>query len=896
MPLLACFACRKTFRVSGHEPGSDRRCPSCSAPLKHVARDALIGATVGGCKIEAVIGRGGMGTVYRATQTSVGRSVALKILDPKLSSEASFRARFDREARAAAAVSHPNIVSVFDVGEDEDVNYLVMEVAAGANLDVLLQDEKHLSEDEALSIVRQVADALQHLEPLGLVHRDVKPSNIIYDREEGRARLADFGLARPIADDQVAVTKTGVSLGTPYYMSPEQVRGEKQLDIATDVYALGGTLFHLLTGEAPFDGESSAVVMSKHLRAQVPNPRRVRPAVSASAAKLVRKMMAKSPSARPSPAQVVSMVETIEGGDALESGSERPRATSSRRPRPTGATRATSRPGSQNAIMAGAVVGGALLLIVAVVATSGGEKATEPAPEAPEIASGEAATPDDWVSPVDEPVGDDPVAAPPEVEEVRDPAPSAADRPVAVEEEEEAPPPRFDVPVAPELGVGSGAAGTVVVSEDEDGEEDPGGEDADEDSEDEEWRPPGSADSAEGPLGGQQPLAPEASGAAELPPGDPSKPDPEPPERLAPEPFDVPVALPPLPVNRSLSARDVASLVKTYLKDESERVSIIERLRAADREHLTSPLHSAIGRARTREGALELAILLRVPGLTRSVKRLLEDERLRLAVVTVLAEAGDEDAARLLVERWEATDDPAEAKIIEEALNRPVPYFSALEDLKEAMEGMEPTDRRRFVAAKILQKQIGLASEVPEGIIAGWSETRKSFALYGVRFAIKGLDLFEQGGWEGEGRPVGKNRLLQSGEQYILKPLPEQIQEGNHSLVIRLLVVEGDETTISFVGDQGVWRPTLEGDLWVTRTGGQVELTHPAVRRRWVEMSFDLTDKSAPGRRYQRQIRLMVDGRPYLDGNMVHNGRLTELRLLAGNSTVVFGGVELRSK
>lgn len=246
-----------------------------------------------GYEILRELGRGAMSTVFLARQLSVNRRVALKVLSRSLSKNRRFVERFQREVRAAARLSHPNIVQAIDVGHEEDYHYLAMEYVDGPSLRRLLEGEGPVPEARALEIARQVALALEHAHShAGIIHRDVKPANVLLTRD-GVPKLADLGLARDVVADDSAVTRAGTTVGTPNYISPEQVRGQTDLDGRTDVYSLGATLYHLLTGERPYSGATSAEVMARHLTDPVPDPRAVNPKVSPAAAAIVRRAMAK---------------------------------------------------------------------------------------------------------------------------------------------------------------------------------------------------------------------------------------------------------------------------------------------------------------------------------------------------------------------------------------------------------------------------------------------------------------------------------------------------------------------------------------------------------------------------------------------------------------------------
>ena len=213
------------------------------------------GQTFGGYHIVELVGSGGMGLVYRAEQRILGRTVALKVIRPEIAESGDYRARFLREARFAAAVDHPHVVSVFDAGEQEGRLYLAMQWVDGLDLGTLLDREQRLAPERTVLIGVQLAQALQAVHDAGLVHRDVKPSNVLVRDIGGRdhAYLTDFGIAKaPAAQD--SLTRTGWVIGTPGYLSPEQIRGQ-QPGPRSDLYALGCIIFEALTGQRPFGGD-----------------------------------------------------------------------------------------------------------------------------------------------------------------------------------------------------------------------------------------------------------------------------------------------------------------------------------------------------------------------------------------------------------------------------------------------------------------------------------------------------------------------------------------------------------------------------------------------------------------------------------------------------------------
>jgi len=222
--------------------------------------EQLAGTKLGNYEIESLLGRGGMGVVYKALQLSLNRHVAVKILPPALSNDPSFATRFQREAQALAQLQHRNIVHVYDVGKEEDLHFFSMEYIDGKTLDEVLKEKGRLDSDEAVRIISQAAQGIEDAHRKGIIHRDIKPSNIILDKF-GNVKVMDFGLAR-ITADQSRPTKSGDLLGTLDYMSPEQCRGE-DLDERTDIYSLGVVLYEMLTGKRPFDAPNEAALIHK---------------------------------------------------------------------------------------------------------------------------------------------------------------------------------------------------------------------------------------------------------------------------------------------------------------------------------------------------------------------------------------------------------------------------------------------------------------------------------------------------------------------------------------------------------------------------------------------------------------------------------------------------------
>lgn len=250
-----------------------------------------------GFQILGKLGAGAMATVFKARQLSLDRIVAVKVLPKKLGESQEFVERFYREGRAAARLNHNNIVQAIDVGEAGGYHYFVMEYIDGKTVYDDLAAGKIYSEKEALEIVLMVARALEHAAERGFVHRDVKPKNIMLTKQNV-AKLADMGLARETGDVKAAMAEAGRAYGTPYYISPEQIRGELNIDFRADIYSLGATFYHMVTGKLPFEGSTPAAVMHKHLKEPLIPPDHVNANLSTGVGEIIERMMAKKPEER----------------------------------------------------------------------------------------------------------------------------------------------------------------------------------------------------------------------------------------------------------------------------------------------------------------------------------------------------------------------------------------------------------------------------------------------------------------------------------------------------------------------------------------------------------------------------------------------------------------------
>ncbi len=272
--------------------------PASNAPEKENLPADLTGKTFGDFHVLRRLGQGGMGQVYLAEQISLKRKVALKILRPELAANSTSLQRFKAEAEAVARATHANIVQIYAIGEVSGLNFMALEYVEGRNLREYLEKKGPPEVLIALSILRQVAAALQRAHELGLIHRDIKPENVLLTRK-GEVKVADFGLSRCFAEDvpRLNLTQSGVTMGTPLYMSPEQVEG-KPVDVRTDIYSLGVTCYHMLSGQPPFRGQTPFEVALQHVQKEPQPLPEIRPDLPAELCALVHKMMAKAPADR----------------------------------------------------------------------------------------------------------------------------------------------------------------------------------------------------------------------------------------------------------------------------------------------------------------------------------------------------------------------------------------------------------------------------------------------------------------------------------------------------------------------------------------------------------------------------------------------------------------------
>lgn len=287
-----CPCCNKEFEWDDSLEETMLSCPHCKSDMSAPVPSLVKGMMVGDYEIHERIGIGGMGEVYLAEQKSMQRLVALKILQEELVKDKAYLERFYREVRTLAQIEHPNIVRAIEAGFDGSTHYFSMTYIPAKDLRQRLEDGEIFSEYEILRIAREVASALKYVwEKYKLLHRDIKPANIIVT-PENEVKLMDLGISKMVSE-RVELTMAGMMVGSPLYVSPEQAKARKDIDFRSDMYSLGITLYHLLTGKLPYQGDSAMAIVARHFDDPVPDSRRERPEISQQTSRLVIRMMAK---------------------------------------------------------------------------------------------------------------------------------------------------------------------------------------------------------------------------------------------------------------------------------------------------------------------------------------------------------------------------------------------------------------------------------------------------------------------------------------------------------------------------------------------------------------------------------------------------------------------------
>ena len=283
--VIACSKCSQPIDVAASAPFTLLHCPVCGAEMRVPARFANF-------ILLSQLGKGGMGSVYKAYDETLGRTVALKVMQQSIGQDRAFVEQFLQEARALAAINHPHIVQIYSYGEDNGQPYIVMELVDGNRLDHLQEKHKALDEAFVLQTAVQVIQGLQAANAAGMTHGDIKPANILYDKS-GSAKVADFGLARFKGEKP----KPGEVWGTPYYVAPEVVKGQAP-NAGSDIYSLGGTLYHVLTGEPPFNCETVTDTVLLRFKEPAPDPRVFKNSVTPKTAAILLRMLEMDPFAR----------------------------------------------------------------------------------------------------------------------------------------------------------------------------------------------------------------------------------------------------------------------------------------------------------------------------------------------------------------------------------------------------------------------------------------------------------------------------------------------------------------------------------------------------------------------------------------------------------------------
>lgn len=324
MPIqFPCTDCGKILSCKDELLGKKVRCPSCRTVVHVPEQPAAPASTeyIGEYQIVGKLGQGGMGTVYEAVHDKLNRRVALKVISSQAMENETYVKRFKREAQAAAALNHPNIIGVFDIGEDVDRHYFSMEFVDGESVQEKIKREGKIPLEETLRIVADVVKALRYAKEQNFIHRDIKPENIMLTKT-GVVKLADLGLAKN-TEEEFGVTATGTGLGTPYYMAPEQSMDAAHVEFTADIYALGITILHMLTGKRPYESNSAIQIVRMHLRDPLPSGKDLGTPLPEAVEALILKMCDKKPENRHADyEELQDEIMAIQGGGVDDEGTD----------------------------------------------------------------------------------------------------------------------------------------------------------------------------------------------------------------------------------------------------------------------------------------------------------------------------------------------------------------------------------------------------------------------------------------------------------------------------------------------------------------------------------------------------------------------------------------------